>query len=70
MGIYPEQQNGFRKNRSSQDHIYSLTPIIRNRLTEKKGTYCAFIDMEKAFDWVNRKLLLYKLLNYNIDGKK
>ena len=69
MGFFPEEQNGFWKNRSCQDHIYSLTTIIRNRLTENKGTYCAFIDMEKAFDWVNRKILLYKLLNYNIDGK-
>ena len=55
--------------RSCQDHINSLTTIIRNRLTENKRTYCAFIDMEKACDWVNRKLLLYKLLNYNIDDK-
>ena len=69
MEIFPEEQNGFRKNRSCQYHIYSLTTIIRNCLTENKRIYCAFIDMEKAFDWVNRKLLLYKLLNYNIDGK-
>ena len=69
MGIFPEEQDGFQKNSSCQDHIYSLTTIIRNRLTENKGTYCAFIDMEKAFDWVNRRLFLYKLLNYSIDGK-
>ena len=25
--------------------------------------------MQKAFDWVNRDLLFYKLLEYNIDGK-
>ena len=64
MGIFPEEPNGFR--RIGQDHIYSPTTIIRNRLTENKGTYCAFIDMEKAFDWVNKKLLLYKLLNVHI----
>ena len=69
MGIFPEEQNGFWKNMSCQDHIYALTTVIRNRMTENKATYCAFIDMEKAFDWVNRKLLMYKLLTYNIDGK-
>ena len=69
MGIFHEEQNGFRKNRSCQDHIYALTTVIRNRMTENKATYCAFIDMDKAFDWDNRKLLMYKLLNYNIDGK-
>ena len=25
--------------------------------------------MEKAFDWVNRQLLMYRLLELNIDGK-
>ena len=28
----------------------------------------AFIDMEKAFDWIKRQLLLYKLLELNIVG--
>ena len=49
MEIFPEEQNGFRKNMFCQDHIHSLTTIIRNRLTENKGTCRAFIDMEKGF---------------------
>ena len=28
-----------------------------------------FIDLEKAFDWVDRDLLLYAVLKLNIDGK-
>ena len=28
-----------------------------------------FVDLEKAFDWINRDMLLYKLSKYNIDGK-
>ena len=27
------------------------------------------MDLEKAFDWVNRDLLLYRLLQNNITGK-
>ncbi len=31
--------------------------------------YIAFIDMEKAFDCVDRNLLLYKLLSLGVGGK-
>ena len=34
----------------------------------KKSTFVAFVDMEKAFDWIDRELLFYKLLSYNVDG--
>ena len=67
-GIFCDEQNGFRKSRSCEDHIFSLTSIIRNRLYANKDTFVAFIDMQKAFDWVNRDLLWYKLLIHNISG--
>ena len=33
------------------------------------STYCAFIDIEKAYDFVDRKLLNYCLLSYNVTWK-
>lgn len=68
QGLIYDEQNGFREGRSCQDHIFSLTSIIRNRMNNNMDTYAAFIDLRKAFDFVNRDLLLYKLLKYNIDG--
>ena len=59
----------FRSKRSCEDHIFSLTTIIKNRLSQNKSTFCAFVDFEKAFDWVNRNLLLYRLLENKIVGK-
>ena len=56
-GIFCDEQNGFRKTRSCEDHIFSLTSIIRNRQHENKDTFVAFIVMQKAFNWVNRDLL-------------
>ena len=50
--LFCDAQNGFRKSRSCEDHIFSHTTIIRNRLKMKKDTFVAFIDMQKAFDWV------------------
>jgi len=67
--MFPEEQNGFRKGRSCQDHIFSLTSLIKNRLSLNQDTFCAFVDLEKAFDWINRDLLLYSLIKQNIDGK-
>ena len=67
--IFPDEQNGFRAKRSCEDHIFSLSTIIKNRMNDKKDTFCAFVDLEKAFDWVNRNLLLYRLLSHNIQGK-
>ena len=69
LGIIVEEQNGFRSKRSCEDHIFSLTSIIQHRKASKLDTFPAFIDMNKAFDSINRPLLLYKLLRYNIQGK-
>ncbi len=67
--IFVDKQNGFRKNRACIDHVYTLTSIIRNRLAENKSMFTCFIDMQKAFDWVDRDFLFYELLKYNIDGQ-
>ena len=69
QGLFADEQNGFRKERSCLDHIYSLCSIIRNRKICGKPTYAAFVDMEKAFDRVNRDLLFYKMLKLGIGGK-
>ena len=45
--ILVDEQNGFRRNRSCNDHIFSLSSIIRNRLNNGKPTFAAFLDMGK-----------------------
>ena len=67
--LFCEEQNGFRKNRSCQDHVYSLTSIIRNQKNSRKSTYVCYVDFEKAFDKVDRDLLFYKLRKMKIGGK-
>ncbi len=51
------------------DHIFTLTSIIRNCNDEHKPVFCAFIDLEKAFDRIDRELLMYRILQYNIDSR-
>ncbi len=54
---FVDEYNGFWKNRACIDYVYTLTSIIRNRLAENKTTFACFIDMQKAFDWVDRDFL-------------
>ena len=64
-----DEQNGFRANRSCEEYIFSLTTIIRKNLSVNQDIFAAFIDLQKAFDFVNRKLLLFKLIKNEIQGK-
>ena len=68
LDLICEEQNGFRAKRSCTDHIFNLNSIIRSRLLVNKSLFVAFVDMEKCFDSINRNLLLYRLLEFNIDG--
>ena len=49
--------------------MFSLTNLIGTRLEHKKDTIVAFIDVQKAFDHINRDFLLSKLLKLCIKGK-
>ena len=68
LNLIADKQNGFRKDRSCEDHVFVLDYGVKNRLNNGQSTYVAFVDMAKAFDWVNRDFLLYKLLLSGVDG--
>ncbi|XP_060607423.1 uncharacterized protein LOC132759632 [Ruditapes philippinarum] len=63
--ILADKHNGFRSKRSCEDHVFSPNSIIRNN----KSVFMAFIDLKRCFDYIDRDMLLNKLLNNNIDGK-
>lgn len=67
--IIEEEQNGFRRHRSTIDHLSTLSNIIETRKKAKKSTYVAFIDFSKAYDRVNHKRLWDKLYDISINGK-
>ena len=66
--ILVEEQNGFRASRSCVDHILVLCTVLRNRKSLGLSTFLAFIDFKKAFDSVDRSLLLYKLAQIGVKG--
>jgi hypothetical protein len=67
--ILMEEQNGFRPKRSCVDHVFVVNSFVQNRLIQKKSAFAAFIDLKKAFDYVDRDMLLFKLHEIGIDGK-
>ncbi len=67
--VIVDEQNGYRKKRSCEDHLYSLYSVINNRKLAKQSTYVCFVDAAKAFDNVNRDCLWYKLQMCGIRGK-
>ena len=53
----PETQCGFRKDRSTCDMIFCARQLQEKCNEQNKDLYIAFIDLQKAFDTVNRELL-------------
>ena len=68
-GLLSPNQGGFQKNMSTADLIFLLQTIIEKYV--KKGNrklYVAFIDFQKAYDTVDRDLLLQRLQTLGING--
>lgn len=59
--ILNENQAGFRKGYSTIDHIFTLYTLFELVYVKKKKIHCAFIDFEKAFDFVHRNSLFLNL---------
>ena len=67
--LFSSFQFGFRKGLSTQDAILNLTEYLYETLNNKEIAICIFIDYQKAFDTINHKILLSKLVKYGIRGK-
>ena len=68
--VYVEAQSGFRKGMSTVDNIYVLHSLITHCINgKKKKLYSAFIDLKKAFDFVVRDILWFKLIQSCVKGK-
>ena len=65
--VIVEEQGGFRPRRGCPDQLFTLVELLRNR--GKKGTYCCFIDVKKAFDRVFRAGLWDRVAEEGIKGK-
>ena len=54
-------QFGFTPCRGTSDCVFVLDTVISHQRFKKKPTYLCFVDFTKAFDYINRNALYYKL---------
>lgn len=62
-----EAQSGFRKDRSTQDHIITIKQMIEKTRVTKTEIYLAFLDLEKAFDTVSQNEICESLKSRNVN---
>ena len=67
--ILYEKQFGFQTAHSTDHAIIQLVNEISKSFEEDKFTLGVFIDLSKAFDTVDHKILITKLKNYGIRNK-
>jgi len=68
--LWKLNQCGFKADHRTEDNVFVLNTIYEKYVIhQNKKIYVAFIDFSKFFDKINRELMFYKLLKYNITGK-
>ena len=63
-----EKQFGFRTSHSTGHALINIVEQIKRNLDKKLYSCGVFVDLEKAFDTVNHKILIKKLEHYGIKG--
>ena len=66
--IFSNLQFGFRKKHSTTHALLEIIEKIKEKLDKRTFSCGVFIDLEKAFDTVNHKILIQKLEFYGIRG--
>ena len=66
--IFNLKQFGFKKNFSTAHAIINLTDSIENEFDKNNFACGIFNDLHKAFDTVDREILLKKLWHYGVRG--
>ena len=64
-----EEQAGFRRGRSTTEHIFVLRNVIEQSLEWNASLYTCFVDYEKAFGSVHRETQWRIMQSYGIPSK-
>ena len=61
IGFINKHQSGFRRAKSTNDHLFRLSQFIIERFNRREHVVAAFLDVEKAFDNVWHNGLRFKI---------
>jgi len=67
--IIGDHQCGFRRNRSTIDHIFCIRQIIEKKWEYNEEVHQLFVDFKKAYDSVRREVLYKILIEFGIPKK-
>ena len=67
--IVGEEQCGFRAGRSCVDQLFVVKELCEKYIQKGKDVFWAFLDLEKAYDRVDREALWKVLSLYGVGGK-
>jgi hypothetical protein len=66
--IIVEEQSGFRENHSCETAVNFVLADWKENLENEKTTIAVFLDFRRAFETIDRTILLYKLEKYGFKG--
>ncbi len=65
---FSDSQHGFRKSKSTETAIFSFLKDVASSIDQNEVPIGIFLDLSKAFDVIDHKILLSKLPSYGIRG--
>ncbi len=65
-----DEQGGFRKGRGCMNKIFAVKILVEKYLEKDRKLFAAFMDLEKAYDRVDRKGLWETLRVYVSGGRE
>ena len=68
-GFFSKYQSGFKKSKSTNDHLFRLSQTIMENFNRAEHVIAAFLDVEKAFDNVWHNGLRYKIYQLDLPTK-
>ena len=69
IGFINKHQSGFRKAKSTEDHLFRLSQSIMESFNRGEHVVAAFLDVEKAFDNVWHNGLRLKIFQLDLPTK-
>jgi len=67
--VIGDHQCGFRRNRSTTDHISCIRQILEKKWEYNEAVHQLFIDFKKAYDSVRREALYNILIEFRVPKK-
>ena len=68
-GFFSKYQSGFRKSKSTNDHLFLLSQTIMECFNQGEHVIATFPDVEKAFDNIWHNGLRYKIYQLDLPTK-